>query len=132
MEFRCREKMFESLEVISTVHFTGREVDVIACLINGRSARGTAAVLSISPKTVETHIRSIMQKLHCNSKEQIIDFVEKSGKKKLIQEYYHEITLASDFGKILREVAFSKVRLKKIQLICRDSAPEKKSCYALV
>ncbi len=70
---------FASLKVIKNIRFTDREIDVIACLIGGRSYKKIASILSISPKTVEYHVRNIMLRIGYNSRESIIDFIEKSG-----------------------------------------------------
>jgi serine/threonine-protein kinase len=42
---------------------TEREREVLASIAEGRSNRGIGAVLSLSPKTVESHIRQIFMKL---------------------------------------------------------------------
>jgi DNA-binding NarL/FixJ family response regulator len=42
---------------------TEREREVLAAMAEGRTNQGVADSLFMSPKTVETHIRSIFQKL---------------------------------------------------------------------
>jgi DNA-binding NarL/FixJ family response regulator len=42
-------------------HFTSREVDIISCIVNGRTARTTALLLKISHHTVNTHMKSIIE-----------------------------------------------------------------------
>ena len=66
------------LATINSVKFTPREIDIIAFISSGRSGKKTASFFSISPKTVENHTHNIMIKLQCNSRESIIDFIEKS------------------------------------------------------
>lgn len=66
------------LETINGVKLTRREVDIISFFICGRSAKKFASFFFISPKTVENHTHNIMLKLGCNSRESIIDFIEKS------------------------------------------------------
>ncbi len=56
------------LETINGIHFTSRELDIIACIIGGRAAKKIASFLLISHKTVAVHIRNIMAKLGCNSR----------------------------------------------------------------
>ena len=59
----------DELEIINDIKFTLKEIDVISALINGKSIKSIAALLNLSPKTVETHLRNIKQKLNCSSKE---------------------------------------------------------------
>jgi hypothetical protein len=50
----------------------------MACLFKGRTTKKIANILSISPKTVSTHLRNIMLRLETNSREGIIDGIEKA------------------------------------------------------
>jgi DNA-binding NarL/FixJ family response regulator len=50
---------------------TRREQDVAALVAKGLSNSQIAAVLVISPRTVETHVEHIMDKLGCGSRAQI-------------------------------------------------------------
>src|SRR6266446_6112959 len=79
---------FGQLETINGVRFTPREVDIIACLLSGKGTKTVAQFLSIEEKTVETHKYNIMRKLECNSKEGIIDFVEKSNEFSTLKQHY--------------------------------------------
>lgn len=65
------------LKSINGIHFTRREIEVAAFLVSGRGVKAIASSLSIAPKTVEAHIHNIMLKLECNSRESIINFIEK-------------------------------------------------------
>ncbi|MDR2781183.1 MAG: helix-turn-helix transcriptional regulator [Holosporaceae bacterium] len=73
---------------ISEVEFTNREIDVIACIMNGRSTKSSASLLNISPYTVSVHIRNISNKIGCSSQEGIVTFIEKSGKYSDIRNHY--------------------------------------------
>lgn len=78
----------DDLLKIGKITFTEREVDVISCLTRGKSAKTMAVLLAISPHTIKTHIQNIMRKLDCNSQEQIIKFIESSGKHMLFYQHY--------------------------------------------
>jgi non-specific serine/threonine protein kinase len=54
-----------------TVQLTPRERDVAALVAQGLSNSQIAAALVISPRTVETHVQHIMDKLGCGSRAQI-------------------------------------------------------------
>lgn len=47
---------------------TGREAEVLRCLAEGRTDREIAQALTISPRTVETHVGAILHKLGARSR----------------------------------------------------------------
>jgi len=100
-----QESFLSQLRIINEVKFTHREIDIIAFLICGRAAKKIASFFSISPKTVENHTHNIMLKLGCNSRENIIDFIEKSDKLMILRKYYATLLAQSAFEKCLNEVA---------------------------
>lgn len=93
------------LSTINNVHFTNREIDVIACLLSARRTSKTAFFLSIHPRTVETHIRNIMLKLGCNTREGIIDFIETSDKTSLLRNYYSLLRVNILFEQSLKDIS---------------------------
>lgn len=95
------------LTEISNIKFTFREIDVIACVTHNRGEKKIASLLEISYRTVGVHIRNIMSKLGHSSREYLIDFIEKSGKLKLLRQYYSEILVESSFRKQLEKLAKS-------------------------
>lgn len=97
------------LESIGGIEFTHREIDIIACILSGKTAKSIAAFLSISPKTVENHIRNIMLKLGCRTQENIIDFIEKSNKFIAIKKHYDNLLLQSFFEFELKKIANNNV-----------------------
>ena len=90
---------------IKNIAFTKREVDVIACVIGGRSYKKIAATLSISIKTVENHIHNIICKIKGNSKYSIIDFIEKSNKAEVIKNHLQKLLLHVEFESTLKKIA---------------------------
>ena len=95
----------EHLKIINGVKLTNREIDIIAFFVCGRSAKKIASFFSISPKTVENHTHNIMLKFGCNSRESIIDFVEKSNKLPILRKYYTAILLHSHFDNCLKNIS---------------------------
>jgi DNA-binding CsgD family transcriptional regulator len=57
----------------------GREAEVAGLVAEGLSNKEIAARLLISPHTVDSHIRGIMNKLGCNSRAQIAAWVASAG-----------------------------------------------------
>ena len=95
----------KSLSTINGIHFTKREIDVMACLLSGRRTSKTAQFLSINPRTVETHIRNIMYKLECNTRESIIDFIEAADKVHYLRKCYSLLQLEAIFKKSLIDIS---------------------------
>jgi len=93
------------LEVVNEIKFTRREIDTIAYLLSGKSAKNIANCLSISPKTIEAHMRNIMMKVECNSRDGIIDFIEKSKKIPLLKEHYLSLLIQCSFEAQLSKIA---------------------------
>lgn len=58
---------------------TKREVTILKYILKGYTAARTAAQLSISRRTVESHVDSIKRKLQCISKGEIIETATKLG-----------------------------------------------------
>lgn len=105
------------LSLIKDIHFTAREIDIIACIISARRTSKIAFLLSINPRTVETHIRNIMVKLNCNSQETIIDFIESSDKLFFLRKYYSLLKLMNAFEKSLSIISKLPQEKKPICLL---------------
>lgn len=100
------QDIYESrLESVNEIKFTRREIDILAFLLSGRSAKTIATCLSLSPKTIEAHMHNIMRKVECNSRDGVIEFIEKSKKLPLLKEYYLSLLVQATFEKQLSEIA---------------------------
>ncbi|WP_032112537.1 tetratricopeptide repeat protein [Candidatus Paracaedibacter symbiosus] len=117
----------EYLSSINDIHFTKREIDVMACLLNARRTSKTASFLSIDPRTVETHVRNIMSKIECNSRERIIDFIEFSEKLPRMRQYYSLLRINTIFEKILRDISF--LQLEKVLIWALNYPKNKDSVF---
>lgn len=119
----------EHLMVIKGVKFTLRELDIIALIMSGKPLKKMASLLSISPRTVETHTRNIMIKLECNSRAAIIDFIEKSAQFSAIKAHYSNLLIQAAFKKSLQEVvALASGKLVVCMLLCEQES-ERKSLF---
>ncbi len=104
------QEMYEKyLLIINNIRFTSREIDVIACIVHGKNAKGIASFLSnedkqIETRTIESHISNIKRKVATNSREGIRTFIEESDKYKLVQSYYFSLLIQQEFRKILKEI----------------------------
>lgn len=104
------------LKELLNINFTMREIDIIACIINKRNIKKIAQVLSISHKTVNTHIYNIMNKIGCNNKDAIIDFVQQARQVKNINHYYLHLLIQHDFENQLIKIG-RVINQKTIQCI---------------
>lgn len=93
------------LNKINAVALSQREIDIIACILSGRSAKGIAQFLSISYRTVQVHTFNAMKKLGCTSRESMISLVEKSDQFIPLKEYYLSLLTYNTFEGCLKEVA---------------------------
>lgn len=84
--------------------FTQREIDILSFIISGRSSKRIAIVLSISSRTVDNHMRNIMMKLGCNSREQIIQFVENAGVFSTLKNRFFNLNLDDTLKKSLNDI----------------------------
>lgn len=98
------------------VSFTSREVDILACLLHMRGTSKIASLLDISPNTVLTHTRNIMSKMNCNSREGIIDFVEKNLDTVLLNQHYIFLRIQKSFESSLKEIAKINRTIKKLTI----------------
>ncbi|WP_032112707.1 helix-turn-helix transcriptional regulator [Candidatus Paracaedibacter symbiosus] len=103
----------KQLDLINGIKFTSREIDIIACLLSGRAPKVIASFLSISPRTIETHIRSIMLKVDCHSREGILNFIEKTDRVSILRNHY--VNLFSDFT--------FKQRLQEVSRLTNPNPP---------
>ena len=76
---------------INGIEFSFREIEILACIIKGRSRKTIAIILHISPETVHSHLKHIRSKIGCISKDQIIDFIESSSEYNLLHKRYFRL-----------------------------------------
>jgi tetratricopeptide (TPR) repeat protein/DNA-binding CsgD family transcriptional regulator len=104
-----REIYEAQLKTINAVALSQREIDVIACTLNGRSAKGTAQFLGISHKTVQAHIYNAMKKLGCASRGSMITLLESAGQFLTLKSYYLSLLTYCAFEKSLKDIAKQEI-----------------------
>jgi len=95
---------YSQLLTINGINFTRREIDIIACLLNGRTTKLAASLLAISHKTIYAHIRSILLKLKGQTQHKILDFIEKSDKYVHLKSHYTKLLIHTKFEDELRHL----------------------------
>src|SRR3990167_4088189 len=91
------------LTTINNVSLTMREVDVLSCLMHGRNAKGIANFLSISPKTVASHIYNASNKFGCDT-DGMMALLSKSDQSHPLKEYYRALLTSISFQESLKEI----------------------------
>jgi DNA-binding CsgD family transcriptional regulator len=77
-------------------NFSERELDVLACAANGCSYKRAAILLNISPRTTETHMRHLLSKFGCFTREEMLKIIRKTEHKKILLTRYVNITGIDD------------------------------------
>jgi len=98
------------IKFIKDVALSPREIDILACLLSGKSTKGIGFLLSSSPRTIEAHIRSIMIKFEKNSRESVTDLVEKSEEFSSLKNHYLFLLRASEFRQCLEKIAILNIK----------------------
>lgn len=63
---------FKKLHLNNGISLSARELACAKLLLQGKSARLIAQALFLSPRTVETHLKHLKEKLHCHTKTELI------------------------------------------------------------
>jgi tetratricopeptide (TPR) repeat protein/DNA-binding CsgD family transcriptional regulator len=105
MQEKLSDEQGSSFIKIQGINFSPRELDVMACIMNGRtSKKAIATTLQINPGTAATHTRNIMQKINCSSWEHIRDFIEQSGQADFIQQHLKRVLAREQFDMLLHKL----------------------------
>ncbi len=97
----------QHLSIINGIKFTPREIDVIACVLHGKNDKAIAQLLTtpgkphLSFKTIRAHLDNITRKIESGMRQNLIKFIEESGKFQIMHEYYSSLLLSLEFKKIL-------------------------------
>lgn len=94
----------DELSEVNNVKFTSREIDILSVILNNRGEKKIASLLSISPRTVSSHVHNIMLKTGQNSKDGIIDFLQRSGNINYFNSHYNNILRRDIFNKSLYKI----------------------------
>ena len=112
------DEYYKDLKNISNVEFTPREMDVIACILNGRTAHKEIVILlSISAKVVEAHKSNINRKLQNITRSNVREFIEKSDKYSAVKHHYLHLLHWYAFEETLKRIAqIQKTSVKAISI----------------
>jgi LuxR family transcriptional regulator, quorum-sensing system regulator SolR len=61
------------------IYLTKREAQCLTALIDGLTAKETAIIFDISPKTVRAHLENVKQKLNCYKRSDLLNCAQESG-----------------------------------------------------
>lgn len=91
------------LQKLVIYKFTRRDLDIVASLYCGRSS-SIPSFLNVSKRTLEGYIYQITKKVGCNSREGIIDFVEKKNYISDFKRHYTFLLVENNFTRTLKEI----------------------------
>jgi len=116
-----RDAYYEHLRTISNINFTPRQIDIMACILNGMThQQETANFLSIVRGVVEKHKCDISRILRENHKDgletNIRKFLEKSDKYKEIKGHYVYLLKEHKFKEVIKEIG--KLNRKETNKVC--------------
>lgn len=96
----------EYLKTINDIRFTQKQIDVLSCLIQKYTYKSIADILQIgSVSTIKTHVRIIKDLIRVNSVDDIINFINRSGRRKQIQTYFFHVYAQSLFESKVKKIA---------------------------
>lgn len=116
------------LHTISGIKFTPREIDIISCIVAGKNPQSISSFLSIDTKpielqTVNTHIVNIRRKIDGSARAQILEFIERSDKHKLVHNYYIALKIKKEFVQSLTElIKTTSLLIKKVYFVTPNDA----------
>lgn len=67
------------IQIDNTSHLSQRELEVLKLIVEGKSNPEIAKLLYLSPNTIKTHVRSIMNKLSVDDRVQAAVIALRSG-----------------------------------------------------
>ncbi len=72
---RRRKTMYRLGEKFKNIHFSKREAECMVHLLKGKSVRGVAKLLGLSPRTVEFYVVNMKNKVNCRTKFELVELV---------------------------------------------------------
>ena len=84
---------------------TLKEVDVLACLTSGKTSKGMAPILTVTPKTVDTHLQNILRKVELSSRDALINAIRHSSYAELFRCHYLNLLNKYHFEQHLKDYA---------------------------
>jgi DNA-binding CsgD family transcriptional regulator len=85
---RYNDRSYTVGNAISNCGLSARELDCLFYMVRGKTMKETAKALSISPRTVETHVEQIKVKTQLQSRGEIVDYAISSGYLNYIPQSY--------------------------------------------
>jgi DNA-binding NarL/FixJ family response regulator len=79
MVSQAKRRSLSTPEAKAIALLTPREVDVLRCLMEGLSRNEIGSMLHVSPNTVRTHVKSILNKLNVHSALTAVAFARRAG-----------------------------------------------------
>lgn len=72
-----------------------REVECLFYLVRGKSMKTVAKILGLSPRTIETYLARLKEKINCYNKSDLIEFAIKEGFADMMPEHLSPLNLTN-------------------------------------
>lgn len=108
----------EQIVLVFNSQFTNREIDIISCVLHGKSAKIIGVYLDISQRTVEVHMNNIMKKFDFHSKQQVLQYIETKKCLHLFQSHYISLIEKYNF----------RQKIKALQLVLSKNNLQARLC----
>jgi DNA-binding CsgD family transcriptional regulator len=88
----CKKSKKQIVYTIGQLHhhknLSDRQLECLFLLMRGKTSKQIAAILELSPRTIETHIEDIKEKFNCQSKSELIEKAINEGFMHVIPESF--------------------------------------------
>lgn len=83
-------KQYRTNQDENPLHLTTRELESLFCILRGKTAKQTAAILNLSKRTIEFYINNIKNKFGCDSKSDLLMMAIRMGYMSIIPSLFQQ------------------------------------------
>ncbi|MBP9752917.1 MAG: hypothetical protein KBD31_03825 [Proteobacteria bacterium] len=111
----------EDLQTIGSATLSIKEVDVLACIINGHQNKTASRILNIDVSVFENVLINLKKAFSVHSKKAILTILNKYQKTELYHKYYHFLKLEHEFKECFKNYKVSLPLFKDVCIFYKDN-----------